>query len=180
MENIFTNTNLEPDLLRAITQAVILVHEEQKEKESIELIDKRTHNVRLTLQNYRKFKAYVKNAVSDIKEADKILNSILSAMNTENQNLKIEAIIQTKERTLVMLAHIEKMLNIYKFMCESSGDPADLRRWSIIYDTYINNTIKQKTDIIADKYFVDRSTVFDDINKACKDLGPLIFGINGQ
>jgi predicted DNA-binding protein YlxM (UPF0122 family) len=55
-----------------------------------------------------------------------------------------------------------------------------MRRWNILYDFYINPTVKPNASEIAEKYFVDRSTVFSDISRACEEMGPLFFGVFGM
>lgn len=166
------------ELYKSLVEAVIAIHEEQKEKELEEEVDKRADNVYLLLKNYRKFKLYAKNAVTDIKKAKRILEETLCDINSLKDELKVEAIIRTRERTLVMIAHIDKMVKIYKKVCEESDDPADMRRWKIIYEYYLSPERKTIDEICAG-LFIERATFYNDIKIACKALGPLLFGLAG-
>jgi len=169
---------LSQEQYEAIAAVVIKLHEEQKVKELKEHMDERIGNVRLLLQNYRKFKAYAQNAICSIKEAKKILTGMMSDVNSLDDNLKIEAIIRSKERTLVMLAHIDRMLSIYKAWCSSYGDDSAERRCNIVFDKYIAEcTVKPSAEKLAEKYFIDRKTVFNDLNKAYEEIAPIMFGI---
>ena len=169
---------LTPEQYKAIAAAVIQLYEEQKVHELKERMDERMGNVRLLLQNYRKFKAYAQNAISNIKEAKIVLAEMMYEVNTLESELKIEAIIRTKERTLVMIAHIEKMMSIYKAWCFSCGEENAERRCNIIFDKYIVDcTVKPSAERLAEKYNVERTTVFNDMNRAYEELGPIMFGI---
>jgi len=169
---------LSPEQYKAIAAAVIQLHEEQKKQEIKARMDERTGNVRLLLQNYRKFKSYAQNAITNIKEAKLILADMMHEVNTLDDELKIESIIRTKERTLVMVAHIEKMMSIYKAWCYSCGEENAERRCNIVFDKYIVDcTVKPSAERLAEKYSVERTTVFNDLNRAYEELGPIMFGI---
>lgn len=169
---------LTPEQYKAIAAAVIQLHEEQKKQEIKARMDERTGNVRLLLQNYRKFKSYAQNAITNIKEAKTVLADMMYEVSTLDNELKIESIIRTKERTLVMIAHIEKMMSIYKAWCYSCGEENAERRCNIVFDKYIVDcTVKPSAERLAEKYSVERTTVFNDLNRAYEELGPIMFGI---
>ena len=170
---------LSPEQYKAIAAVVIELHEEQRIREIKQAVDARTHDVRLAMKNYRKFKIYCRNAVTDVRTARETLIQLMDEINSLDDELKVESIIRTKERTLVMVAHIDKMLAIYKQMCLITGDVNDERRWNILFDFYVNPTVKASAESLAEKYSVDRSTVFADISRACEEMGPLFFGIFG-
>lgn len=163
---------------KAIAAAVIKIYEEQKVHDIEQDVDTRMNNVLLLLRNYRKFKIYTKNAIFNVKKANIILAESLCDMNSLKDELKIESIIRTRERTIVMIAHIDKMMKIYKNICAESEDPADHRKFQVIYRYYIKPEKERYTDICAD-LFIESSTFYDDIKKACEDLGPLLFGVAG-
>lgn len=169
---------LTPEQYKSIASVVIQLHEEQKIKEIREQVDEQTGNAKLLLQNYRKFKSYAKHAVSNIKEARIVLAEMLNEVYSLDDELKIESIIRTKERTLVMIAHIDKMLSMYKVWCDTCGEENAERRYKIIFDKYIANpTVKPSAENLAEKYGIDRSTVFADISRALEDIAPLLFGM---
>ena len=178
MDNSKISNTLTGEQYEAIAAAVIKLHEEQKVREIKEHMDERIGNVRLLLQNYRKFKVYAQNAICNIKDAKKVLTRMMSDVNCLDDDLKIESIIRSKERTLVMCAHIDKMMSMYKTWSCSCGDECAERRCNIIFDKYIlDSTVKPSAEILAEKYFIDRATVFNDLNKAYEEIAPIIFGI---
>ncbi len=175
----YIDEKLSQEQYDAIAVAVDKLLKEKKERLIRQNIDERINNVRLLLKNYRRFKIYAKNAVCDVKKANLVLAESLCDINSLKDELKVESIVRSRERTLVMIAHIDKMMKIYKYMCQETNDPNDMRRWNILFDMYLNPTNKPTADAIAEKYYIDRSTVFVDISKAFDELSPLIFGVAG-
>jgi len=178
MDNSKISNTLTGEQYEAIAAAVIKLHEEQKVREIKEHMDERIGNVRLLLQNYRRFKAYASNAICSIKDAKNILAGMMRDVSTLDDGIKIESIIRSKERTLIMLVHIEKMMSIYKTWCYNCGEESAERRCNIIFDKYIDDsTVKPSAEKLAEKYFVDRATVFNDLNRAYEEISPIMFGL---
>lgn len=169
---------LQPEERIAIVRTVKEILQEERKVNIKEQRNNRIANVRLTLENYRKFKAYAQNAIGSINQAKAVLEEMLQdVLALDDDELKVEAIIQTRERTLVMIAQIEKGIQAYKAFCESDPDTNAIRRYKIIYDRYIENcTLRPSVDSLAEKYSVERRTIFADISRACDEIGPFIFG----
>lgn len=69
------------------------------------------------------------------------------------------------------------MISTLKELCENSHNHIEIRKFNILYDRYISNT-ELDIDEIADKYFVDKRTVYNDIKSMINRLAKLIFGID--
>ncbi len=99
----------------------------------------------------------------------------------ENQledNYYVESIKQSQQRTLIILAHIEEMVRLYRISCEQSNKPEDMRRYRMVYAAYLAPE-KKSAEEIARENDVEKRTYYADLNKAMKPLSALIFGIDG-
>ena len=94
--------------------------EEEHQKEAKERTDRRLHNTRLLLKNYRLLKRHTAGAIYNAKQAKEKESaaSILDGLEsyTRDDSLYIESIKRSQERTLIILAHIEKMLDLYRVL----------------------------------------------------------------
>jgi hypothetical protein len=70
------------------------------------------------------------------------------------------------------------MLESYQRSCENSNRDEDRRRYRVLYDMYISPEPKTP-EAIAQKEFVDKSTVYRDIDAAADHLAVLFFGVYG-
>lgn len=162
----------------AIVRTVKEILQEEKKNELQEKRQTQIANVRFALENYRRFKSYVPNAVISIIKAKSVLEEMLqTVLDLDDDELKVQSIIETKEKTLIMIAQIETGIKSYKSFCEYDSDANAMRRYNIIYDRYISDyKHRPSIDSLAKKYFVERRTVFSDISKACYEMGPYIYG----
>ena len=105
---------------------------------------------------------------------------ILDGLDDERleDNYYIESIKQTQQRTLIILAHIDKMVDLYRISCEQSGKPEEIRRYRILYAAYLD-PVRKTPEEIARENCVEKRTYYSDIGKALKPLSALIFGIDG-
>ena len=105
--------------------------------------------------------------------------SILDGLEsyTRDDSLYIESIKRSQERTLIILAHIEKMLDLYRVWCQQNGTEEDVRRYEVVMETYIREP-KKSVQEIAGTFGIERRTVYKDINAAIQPLTALLFGID--
>lgn len=141
---------------------------------------RRLRNTRLLLANYRNFKDHVRGAVFKGRRMKESALDILDGLDVDQleDNYYIESIEQSQQRTMIILAHIDEMLNLYRISCEQSGKPEELRRYNILYAAYISQEVKSAEEIAHD-FDVEKRTYYKDIEKAMKPLSALIFGIDG-
>lgn len=154
--------------------------QEGAREQNKERFKRRLHNTRLLLANYRNLKDHVSGAIYRGKKMKESALDILDNLDGYEleDNYYIESIKQTQQRTLIILSHIDEMLNLYRISCEQSGKPEEMRRYRILYAAYIDPERKSAEDIAQDNG-VEKRTYYKDITKAMKPLSALIFGIDG-
>lgn len=142
--------------------------------------NRRLHNTRLLLANYRNLKDHVSGAIFKGRQMKESALDILDGLDDERleDNYYIESIKQTQQRTLIILAHIDKMVELYRISCEQSGKPEEIRRYRILYAAYLD-PVRKTPEEIARENCVEKRTYYSDIGKAMKPLSALIFGIDG-
>lgn len=151
----------------------------EREKERKSRQDRRLHNTRLLLKNYRLLKEHTKGAIFNASQAKERAVDILDGLNDYEMDdgLYIESIKKSQQRTLIILAHIDQMLELYKAYCYNSGNPEDIRRYGVIMATYIDEPKKSALEI-AGTFGIEKRTVYKDIKAAANPLTALLFGID--
>lgn len=161
------------------TRAAMEYLEEEKKAQRKGRYDRRLRNTRLLLKNYRAFKGHAQDAVFNAKQAKESAIDILDGLDDFDfdDDLYIESIKRSQQRTMIILNHIDEMIHYYRISCEESKKPEDLRRYRVIMATYINEE-KKSAEEIADEEHIEKRTIYKDINAAIKPLSALIFGID--
>ena len=137
--------------------------------------DRRVHNTRLLLRNYRTLKEGCRNAVyQKAEDIETILDDIDSI---DKDELVVEAIKRTASRTTVILAHIDKMLDLHRVYC-NRHDPIYRRQHKVIMAMYINKNRKTRGEL-AEEYGVSTVTIHNDIKAATERISTLMFGVDG-
>ena len=123
--------------------AGIRAYRSEATKHQKEIYDKRLHNTKLLMRNYRSLKEHSENAVFDAATAeDDDVNEILNLMSewAKEEDTTIESIKKSAAKTKLIMDHVDEMLRIYKAACERSKKPEDMRRYSVLYDYYVGGT----------------------------------------
>lgn len=154
--------------------------EEGKKEQAKGRYKRRLHNTRLLLANYRNLKEHVSGAVFNGRKAKESALDILDGLdNFEYEDAYyISSIKQSQQRTLIILTHIDEMLNLYRISCEQSGKEEEMRRYRILNAAYIDPEKKSPEEIARENH-VEKRTYYSDLGKAIKPLSALIFGIDG-
>lgn len=153
---------------------------DERRKEKRQRKDRRLHNTKLLIRNYRSFKEYVNNAVFDDEEPREDALEAIEELMWEprvTSDIVVESIQRSMTRTKIIIEHIERMMEVYSAICEQSKSEVKIRRSKVLYDMYISNIPHSKTEI-ADAYFIDKRTVYKDVEAACKELSVLLFGVD--
>lgn len=151
---------------------------EEREKNKRELNRKKLYNTELLMKNYRVLKAHTDYSIFDamhLKESAADL--LISMMSLKEDGMVVESIKKSAERTAIMMAHIDAMLEVFKRWCGSSGDELQVRKYDVLYQFYIaeeSMTVKQ----LAELYNISKESVYTDKNSALKQLSTLLFGID--
>jgi hypothetical protein len=152
--------------------------DEERAKERSERVDRRLHNTKLLLRNFKLFKKHTENAVFEADQLDESVYDILDMMERSSSVGFVDSVKNSVARTAILVRHIEVMLDLYKIYCERSSKPEEARRWRAIKARYIDEDEKTVLDIAEQECVADR-TVRRDIEEACEHLAALFFGIDG-
>jgi hypothetical protein len=142
--------------------------------------DRRLRNTKLILKNYQHLVIHCSDSVGSVDKLRENAVDILDEMDLfeMEDELYIESIRRSNERTAIIIAHIEKMLHIFKCVCERSSRPEEIRKYQVIYWLYISSeerTINQ----LSIELMCDPRTIYRDRDDAIKTISALIFGIDG-
>ena len=140
---------------------VATVRETLSEKDEIrkEALNACYKNVKLLMKNYRKLKQF--------------------QANIDEEVLAVESICVFKNKTSLMMQHVDRMLNAYNALCMADNHPEQQRRWQSLYLRYIASE-KMRVGDIADFLKIDRRTLYRDLDKALSDLAVLLFGVEAM
>ena len=176
---------LTPAMVKAVTElaaqeGIKAYHREAEDQRRVAM-DKRLHNTKLLLKNFRELEAHSNNAVFEMSQVqDGDLFTILDLMTRDSSELdmQVESIKSSVGRTQLIVEHVREMLTLYKLSCERSDKPEDKRRYRTIERLYLLDEPWSAQEI-AEKEGIDISTVYKDMNEAVRRLTALIFGIDG-
>ena len=136
------------------------------------------HNAKKLLKNYSKFVNH--HEIAQFTAGTLIDKDLIDTLNYKMQDgaiddVYIKSLIQTKERTAIMLNHINRVLDFYEYTAIKENSVKGQRLSKVVRMTYIENMTAEQ---ISDKLNIERRTVFRDLNAALEDLGPLLFGVD--
>ncbi|MCD7810437.1 MAG: hypothetical protein LUG91_01090 [Ruminococcus sp.] len=178
MLEIATARGIEKGIEVGIKAAMDYIAEE-RERTRKSRYDRRLHNTRLLLKNYRQFRRHAKGAIYNARQVKENAIDILDGLDDVmfDNGSYAEGIKSSQQRTIIILHHIDEMLRFYKISCEQSGKPEEMRRYRTIMAMYIDDEKKTAREI-AEMENVEDRTVYKDITAAIKPISALIFGID--
>ena len=179
-----TTSQLTAEQRREITELASRVAIEQYHKEADRnrkaIRDKRLHNTKLLMEKYRGFVEHSKSAVFEATQIDddtdfETLMSDLMGGDGTGKIPTVRSIQESAAHTRIIVHHIDHMLEYYKFRCEHSPKPEEMRRYRTIYYLYIADDEKNAQQI-SEIENVDITTVYRDLKAGLRQLSALIFG----
>lgn len=143
------------------------------------------YNTKKLLENYTKLKDYVENAIStvdQIENADEtfINPEVLVGFRMMDSDRKLYSQIRGINSVKLMLAHIDRMLEVYRTDCQTSSSKVKQRRWDIVQMMYLDREEKMTTKQIAEYYNMELSGVQKEAKVARSDLTILFFGLDAM
>lgn len=151
---------------------------EERERERKAVSRKRLHNTELLMKNYRILKAHSGQSIFEASRMEESAADILiSMMSLKDDDMVVESIKRSAERTAIMMAHVDGMLSLYRNWCEGSANDLDLRRYDILRCIYLDEEVMTVKEL-ADFYNISKESVYSDKNLAVKQLSSLLFGID--
>lgn len=144
--------------------------------------DKRYQNTKLLLRHYRTLNAHYQNAAFDTTtaEADETFMDVMELMDgySYDENLYVESIKRSAITTSIIMAHVNKMILAYQYLCEKSLREDDKRHYRIMRALYIDAN-PTSAAALAQAENIDKRTVYKDIDAAAADMTALLFGVPG-
>ena len=166
-----------PEQLKQLMREAIREEREAERRELQEVADRRLHNTELLLRNYKYLKAHAENAVYEAEEVESA-QDILQDLMLGRNSVTVESIKRSAARTVVIMNHVDRMLNAYEAICLNSSRDTDPRKWDAIYSKYIREPQLSVAEI-ARNHGVVEQVIYDDLRDAKTFLGVLFFGIDG-
>lgn len=163
------NNVLDDLLIKQITETAIEVYKSHESKELKLKQDRRLHNVKQLLKNYKRIEQSVSRGSFVNVEDESDTFNLRELMSSE---FVVESISQSKFRSNLMKEHVDKTLKAYKEICKVENIE---ERYSIVYDRYILNLPAHE---LWDKYFISKRTLYRELDRACEDLAVLLFGVD--
>lgn len=180
MENIEKKLTLDEVITIATQVGIKVAHQEMQKirlEKNKERFDKRLRNTKLLLQNFRNFKVYYDESVYKQNcSALDILDELEAYEGDEC--MVIESINHSRERTQIILSHILKMMQMFRWIMESSKKDEDVRKYKTIDMLYIDDEVKT-ADEIAKILNVETRTVHRYKKEGISILSSLMFGVDG-
>lgn len=167
----------------AAATAATKAAERERKRLQRQQTDKRYHDTKLLIRKYRQLNEYYQNAVFDgdgAEEADEDFEEIMRSFGVSFRDEKITAdsIKRNYLVTRVVMAHVNKMLEVFQTMCERSNRASDKRRWRVLHDLYLAEK-PSTAEQIASREKIERRTIYKDVDACLSDLSVLFFGIDG-
>ena len=160
------------------TQTALDRMKREKQERMTQRFFRRLRNTKLLLREYRKLKAFTENAVykKPKESAIQILEEV-DSFEYEDE-LFVDAIKKSKDRTVIIIDHIDQMLDVYKTICDRKDEHK--RKYHILKNYYLAPEEEKKTvEELAKELFVGRQTIYNDMDDAARYLTSLIFGVDG-
>ena len=126
-------------------------------------------------KHYSQLQSYVDNAISDSTQAEDIwLNELLADMFDDNSIVRVNAIVKSKEKTALMMRHVNNMLDIYAEKCNTK----QFKYCECMRRYYINGeTLEQIAESFPEK--PDVRTIKRYIARGIEELSVLLWGVIG-
>lgn len=95
------------------------------------------------MENYTKLKDYAEKAVCTIDEAEQVDESIVNmdvlyGFRIFDEDKTLHRQLKGINAVKFMLAHVDRMLEVYKKECETSSNEIVQRRWKVIQMMYLD------------------------------------------
>lgn len=180
-----TKTEVSDDLIRSIAEKAakkaLEAYIDGRKKESQRRIDKRFRDTKFLLKNYRQLKLHVEEAVDSLSklayEDFEFFEALLQRGDVQKgYKICVEAIIQSKAKSTIMLTHIETMIRAYKRSCNGSRRPEEQRRYRVMEAMCLLDEPLPAAEI-AEQECVDIRTIYKDFDSACETMSALLFGV---
>lgn len=130
-------------------------------------------NTKKLLRNYRRLKVHAEKAIeSSCKTRPSDLKLTLAEVFDRRGYVKVESIMISKERTEVMINHIDRMLEVYEKECKEEAS----LKYELIKQFYIER--KSEADILQ-RMPVGKTSLYEKLKEGIDDLTIMLWGYRG-
>ncbi len=168
-----SNEELMDHIIKIASETAIDYYKQREKEQKRKRVDRRLRNTRLLLANYKNFKIHCEE---NIVEIDHLLDPDDFEF-LDYGDLVIESIVKSKQRTIAMVAYLDRMLEVYKAVAETANRKEEIRRYETVLKYYILDPALDFEEI-ANVQKVSVKTVKRDLENAVKALSALIFGVD--
>ena len=139
------------------------------------------YNTKVLLENYWKFKAYIEKSVKTLEDATGVELSdrdidIMRIFGIVEDDRHIHSVQRSVTIMTMLMAHVDRMLDVYRASCEGSASAVEQRKWQVIERVYLREK-KMSTNQIAAEFSIDPRAIREDARLAREDIKVLLFGI---
>lgn len=158
------------------TNTALEVYAKEKQKEKRMRADRRLRDTKRLLRNYREIKIHTGDAIASLADVANEDYEFFHNLMEDGDEIEVAAIIRSKARSAIMLAHIDAMIHAYQVISYASVKPEDQRRYRVLESRCL---IESPLPIheIAERENIDTRTVYKDFDAACEKMSALLFGI---
>lgn len=146
-------------------------------------VNRMLFRTKVLLEKYRYLSEYCENAVYTLESAQQEDESVsdiemLMKCGLMERDKTLQSVEKGVLTVKMYMAHVNKMLRVYRHDCESSASPVKQRQWRVIEQMYLADE-RKTTKAIAEIEGEEIRTIQNDAKAAREDLTALIFGIDG-
>ena len=119
------------------------------QKEQKELKDRRLHNTRLLLRNYRMLKESCTKAVYQKEHSEKSTAEVIEDLMSmkASDGVIVNSIKESAERTGIIISHVDRMLDVYRMYCGKYSEK-EKRQYKVIKSMYITKERNISYDLL--------------------------------
>lgn len=175
-----TDEELNQIVMDAVNKGIEAQRKEQKNMAERERQGLR-YNTKILLENYMKFKKFISESVKSIEEVegfgcDQNEKEIMRIFGLREDDRKLRSIQRSVAIMTLLMAHVDRMLEVYEASCKGSSSVVVQRRWEVIERMYLREKRMNATQI-ADEFHLEVRNIQEDAKRGREDLKVLLFGI---
>jgi len=161
---------------RVGAEAGIARYEAEQAKRRKKRADRRLRDTKRLLLHYREIKLHAEDAISSLNEITDEDYDFFQRLMESDTGVDVQAIVTSKIRSSIMLAHIDTMIQKYGEISMASRRSEDIRRYRILVAMCITEPAESLSEI-AQRENIHERTIYKDLDAACVKMSALLFGV---
>lgn len=151
-----------------ISKSVKAAIKEFVKEQQIEKKKKALHNTKMLLKNYKKIKSSIENSISEKNQLEQDY-----FVSDSEEEVYINSIRKNKLKSVIIICHIDKALDITKSECIRKGTPEK-------YDAFVSCFIENMNyEEAAEQYFTSKQSISRWVNDVTRAISIQLFGLEG-